>query len=85
MPYDYNHPLAIEPRFRHAAIAGLCFAGAFCVVCGALAIATAGGIFGNTKDVPMLGLMSLGGAVLFVLQLVLNRLFLRLPPKAKND
>jgi drug/metabolite transporter (DMT)-like permease len=82
---DADHPLAIEPRFRRAASAALWFAAAFCVVCGALAIATALGLFGDAKDTPLLGVLALGGAILFAAQLVANRLFSRLPPKARSD
>jgi hypothetical protein len=62
VPYDYDYPLALEPRYSRAAIAAIWFAAAFCVVCGALAIASALGLLGNAKDAPMLGLMVLAAA-----------------------
>jgi hypothetical protein len=62
-----------DPRYKNAAVRGMWFAAAFAVVCASLAVASRIGWVGNRGDTLLLGMMSLGGLLVFVLSRIIIR------------
>lgn len=58
-------PRDIAP-YRRAAVRAKWFAAAFAVVCAIFAVLTWAGEVGDAKAAPILGLMALGGVVVFL-------------------
>ena len=71
-----NDPFEIGGSYRRAAILGMWFAAAFAVVCAALAALSSFGFVGESQDAPMLLLIALGGAVLFISMRLIIRFFI---------